>query len=62
MTHRTRAAFLIQGGWKWITWNHAEANKHAAIIAKGGELGAKGWDFGNADHEEIDRWNFQTRG
>lgn len=60
-THRTNAAFLVNGGWTWHTWNHSEPNKHAAIIAKAGVLGAKGYDCGNAHHEELSRYNRMTR-
>lgn len=60
--YRTRAAFLINNHWAWHTWTHAEPNKHAAIIDKSKELGATCHDFGNADHEEEDRWNYATRG
>lgn len=59
---RTRAAFLVLGSWQWVTWTHAEPNKHAAIIDKGGELKATAWDFGNADHDELSRWNTATLG
>ncbi len=51
--YKTRAAFSRRGKWGWVTWTHQEPNKHAAIIAKGRELGAEGWDFGNADHYSV---------
>ena len=51
--YRTKAAFSRKGKWGWVTWTHQEPNKHAAIIAKGHELGAEGWDFGNADHYSV---------
>lgn len=57
-TWRTRAAFLFGASWKWVTWTHSDGSRHAAIIRKGRELGANGWDFGNADHERSDRANF----
>lgn len=60
-THRTKAAFSTGYGWKWITWNNTHGNKHAAIVEKARELGAKGYDAGNAEHEEIGRWNFATQ-
>ena len=55
---KTRAAFQVGAGWTWITWTHAHGNKHAAIIEKAAEIGATHWDFGQADHGEIDRVNF----
>ncbi|MEK9899154.1 MAG: hypothetical protein VW516_00210 [Rhodospirillaceae bacterium] len=60
--YRTRAAFLVSGAWRWIAWTHADGNKHAAITDKAQELGATSWDFGQADHSELARWNFDTRG
>lgn len=47
----TRAPFHVGGQWRWVTWTHRHANKHAAIIEKADELGADGWDFGQADHD-----------
>lgn len=34
---KTRAAFMLPGrrNWSWVTWEHREPNKHAAIIEKG---------------------------
>ncbi len=60
ITYKTRAAFRLTNGagWTWITWTHRHGNKHAAIIEKANELGAKGWDFGQADHAEASRANF----
>ncbi len=55
---KTRAAFLLNGKWQWKTWTHGDGNKHAAIIAKATELGAEGWDFGQADHELASCANF----
>ena len=65
-TFRTHAAFfvgLLPGqahfgsnatpSWKWLTWDNPEGNKHAAIILKAREIGASGYDCGNADHDEI---------
>jgi hypothetical protein len=59
-TYRVRAAFVVAGRWRWITWTDTtcEGNKHAAIINKANELGATGWDFGNADFAEFDRAGF----
>lgn len=51
--YKTRAAFLRRGKWGWVTWTHEEPSKHAAIITKGRELGAQGWDMGNADHYSM---------
>jgi hypothetical protein len=59
---RTRAAFLFPTGWRWVAWNHPEPSHQKAIIDKGYQLGATGWDFGNADHGMADRWNHATRG
>lgn len=53
LRYKTRAAFLRRGKWGWVTWEHREPSKHAAIITKGRELGAQGWDFGNADHYSM---------
>lgn len=57
---KTRAAFVLpnRSGWIWITWTHRHGNVHAAIIEKAKEIGAIRWDFGQADHGEIDRVNF----
>lgn len=55
---RTRAAFLVRGRWQWHTWTHSHASKHAAIVEKARELGAAGWDFGNADHGFLGEVNF----
>jgi hypothetical protein len=52
---KTRAPFLVAGSWRWITWTHGAANKHAAMIDKAKELGAQSWDYGQADHELADR-------
>ena len=54
--YRTSAAFLVGGKWTWIKWDHANPNKHAAIIAKSKELDAQGHDFGQADHHEASRF------
>lgn len=53
--YKTRAAFMLPGrrGWSWITWEHRDPSKHAAIIKKARELGATSWDFGNADHYSM---------
>jgi hypothetical protein len=60
IAYRVRAAFILNGAWRWITWTDATCggNKHAAIIDKGRELSATGWDFGNADFAEFDRAGF----
>ncbi len=52
---KTRAAFMLPGrrNWSWVTWEHREPNKHAAIIEKAREIGATRWDFGNADHYSM---------
>ena len=55
---RTRAPFLINHKWQWVTWNHHHGNRHAAILEKAKELGATMWDFGQADHGEFGRVNF----
>jgi hypothetical protein len=57
---KTRAAFSFNGGctWVWHTWRHNHGNKHAAIIEKAAELGAKTWDYSQADHGEAGRVNF----
>jgi len=55
---RTRAPFLIDGRWQWVSWTHASGSKHAAIVEKARELGASAWDFGQADHEQADRASF----
>jgi hypothetical protein len=57
---RTRAAFCLAAGrpWVWFTWTHPHGNKHAAIIEKATELQAVAWDFGQADHGQVDRVNF----
>lgn len=53
--YKTRAAFMLPGrrGWTWITWTHHEPSKHAAIVKKARELGATGYDVGNADHHSV---------
>jgi hypothetical protein len=55
---KTRAAFLKGGRWGWHVWTHTHANKHAALIEKAAELGAQGYDAGQADHAELSRANF----
>lgn len=57
-TMKTRAPFLINNTWKWVTWTHKEGNLHAAVIAKGKELGALAWDTSQADHGFEDRVSF----
>ena len=47
------APFILNHKWSWKTWRTFEGNKHAAIIAKGLELNAQGWDFGQADMKEL---------
>ncbi len=59
---RTRAAFLLPEGWRWVAWNRQEPSKQAAIVDKAYQLGAKGWDFGNADHALQREWNHLSRG
>jgi hypothetical protein len=63
-THRTKAAFWIDDshGWRWRTWDNSNASRHAAILEKAIELGAKGYDSGNSEHEELSRWNHATQG
>jgi hypothetical protein len=53
---KTNAAFVVNGKWTWVKWTHREPNKHAAIIGKAKELGATGWDFGQADHYPLDQY------
>ncbi len=55
-TYKTKAAFLVGSKWTWRTWTSNHASKHAAIVAMRDELGAQGYDCGNADHEEVSRW------
>ena len=55
---RTRAPFMVDNKWQWVTWNHHHGNKHAAIVEKAQELGATAWDYGQADHGELGRVNF----
>lgn len=55
---RTRAPFLIDNRWLWITWSNHHGNKHAAILEKATELSATAWDFGQADHYETSRAGF----
>lgn len=55
-THTTRADFCKNGRWSSHTWSHREPNKHAALVAKQAELGATGFDAGQADHHEFDRF------
>ncbi len=52
MRFRTRAAFLIGCKWIWLEWTNRSPNTHAAIVDKANEIGAKGYDVGNAQHEE----------
>lgn len=56
MQFTTKAAFLIAGRWVWIKWTHSDGNKHAAMDAKGADLGAAAWDYGQADHYAADRF------
>ena len=55
MKYETTAAFCLKGSVKWIwkTWKHDFPSKHKAILEKVKELNADHWDFGNADHREI---------
>lgn len=54
---RCNAAFLVQGRWVWTKWTAAsDGNKHAMILAKARELGAKGWDFGGADYHHVSEY------
>lgn len=65
ISYTTRAAFWIEGkGWTWVKWTHGGpgcGNMHAAIRAKAEELGARGYDTGNADHYPSDRYPHATR-
>ena len=45
-----------KSNWSWLKWDHKEPSKHAAIIDKAKEIGAVGWDFGQADHFRTDEW------
>lgn len=49
LMYKVRAPFLKGGEWRWHTWETHESNKHAAVIAKGNEIDAEGWDFGQTD-------------
>ena len=62
VTFTTRAAFWFDAsGWTWIRWTHADGNRHAAIYRKALELGARGYDTGNADHYLTSEYPFGTR-
>jgi hypothetical protein len=54
--YKTVAPFSKSGRWSWHTWTNAEPNKHAALFAKQAELGADGFDAGQADHHEFSRF------
>ncbi len=60
-TYTTRAPFLLAHRWQWICWTHADANKHAAIVAKATELGATMTDTSQADHYPTRDYPFATR-
>ncbi len=55
-THKTRADFSKRGRWSSHTWAHSYPNKYAALVAKQIEIGADGFDAGQADHHEFDRF------
>jgi hypothetical protein len=55
-SYTTLAAFQCKDKWIWVRWTHNEPNSHAAIISKAKELGAAGWDFGQAEHHETSRY------
>jgi hypothetical protein len=61
-SYTTRAPFLVANRWQWVRWTHADANKHAAIHAKAGELGAAATDPSQADHYPTREYPFATRG
>jgi len=57
-----RAAFVVSGRWTWVKWTGmGDGNKHAFILGKAAELGATGWDFGQADYFEADRYPHWSR-
>lgn len=62
MVNRTRAPFFLvttdsghqgfqSGAWHWLTWRHDHDSMHTAIKVKAEEIGAKGYDSGQASHE-----------
>jgi hypothetical protein len=53
--YKTKAPFLVNNRWVWVTWTNPHGNSHAAIIEKAKELNAQAWDFGQADHEMVSR-------
>jgi hypothetical protein len=55
---KTRAAFIINSKWQWHTWTHTHGSKHTAIVEKARELGAQGYDSGQADHGIFGNVNF----
>lgn len=60
--YTTRAAFWFDSdGWVWIRWSHNESNLHKAAANKAVAIGARGYDTGNADHDETSRYSFATR-
>ncbi len=57
-----RASFVVHGRWISVKWTaHGDGNKHAFILDKAAELGATGWDFGQADYFEADRCQHGSR-
>ena len=60
--YRTKAALWLNDAWHWLTWNNQYASRHEAILAKAIEVGARGYDSGNSEHEEESRWNYATQG
>jgi len=59
-TWTTKAPFLVNNKWTWVTWTHQHGNKHAAMNEKGLELKALAWDYGQAIHEESSQFPHHT--
>lgn len=47
----TTALGYETGAWQWLTWSHGHDSMHTAIRVKASEIGAKGYDSGQASHE-----------
>lgn len=54
-TYRVHAPFMVNGSWRWDTFDTTEANTHAAIINHAAEIGAKAWDTSQASEMDVTR-------
>lgn len=57
MQYTAAAPMFVSGRWRVIRWTApSDGNKHSFVMAKAAEVGATGWDVGQTEYAEADRF------